>query len=527
MHRTLPTHSYSSIYTRGSVDNKPTFAVGVVISCNPSSFTADVLVNRIEAYTNVPIVNLYGDRSSGDLSWVNSYRGAQVLLTNVSGVYYILGTIPSVSEQIQDLKDTNLPISSHDVPPESFKGYDETTLNNYTTNRPSDFVESDKILRATDGAELSLLRAGVARLKASPTAQIILAKIRDLVRIVSRRFQLFSDFGEVNITHDGEGKVCCHIKGGASFSEETHPEVAEWTVQSWLGNYFGNTDARAVLRVNNIEQDQFAQIALLQTGEYRAETSKDYSIHTQGQYNKVVRANSLERIDLSEVIEIGGYRDVEIEKDDSLLVNGDKITTILNHHQLNVGKEYKVSCGEVARIGAVQDIYLQSEKAAFVYVNPMNNLEVTPFGVMATSNGIHGEVIVRPRGMLVGPGSMFPTLEEEDGDVDESGELPVGPSSMLTKSIFSKASSEESGSESESDEESLEKGEDDFIISLSDITPDAKIIFEADKDKFISISRKGIKIQFTQQFHVELNDGGVFMSGHLDDSNEGGGDSDL
>lgn len=77
-------------------------------------------------------------------------------------------------------------------------------------NKPKEMLDGDRVIATDGGAMLALLRYGTAIVKASPLAQVIVSKIDDTVRIVSRNFEHYTDVGSDVIRNIG-GRVYRYI----------------------------------------------------------------------------------------------------------------------------------------------------------------------------------------------------------------------------------------------------------------------------------------------------------------------------
>ncbi len=210
------------------------FTIGKVITCNTKTFTVDVKLRDIGLVQSVPLLNTYGTDYGNDLTWLTNLQGSLVLLIKIVNTYYVMATVP---EEVLETKTENVT----PVQEPGFGGDVESIPvdKNYNVNRPTDFYPGDKVLRTDGGAELFLGKVGLARLKASSLAQIIFGKFKDFCKLIARQLSIYTDAGSVETFHTAEGKVGVAIKGGADFAAETHPGVAAWTVQAWIGDATG------------------------------------------------------------------------------------------------------------------------------------------------------------------------------------------------------------------------------------------------------------------------------------------------
>lgn len=229
----------------------PLFLIGVVTSFNPSDFTVDVKLDGVAYLTAVPILGMYGSGYGREMTVSSSLRGARVALVKIQNTYYMLNTLPERSS------DGGIDMASQ-VTGDGFSGEDPTMYGRtgckaYRAGRASDFLNGDKVWSTDGGSMLALFREGMAKLKASPLAQIILFKYKELVRIVSRRFQIYTDFGELEFTSDGNGKTGFSLKGGALSSSESHPTTAKHTIQVWGGTCPAGDSVRFQMKVGSAD----------------------------------------------------------------------------------------------------------------------------------------------------------------------------------------------------------------------------------------------------------------------------------
>ena len=247
-------------------------SMGMVVDFNPATALCTVKLDKGGFVRNVPILGMYGAQHGTDLSTAGNLRGAIVVLIKVYAQLYVLNTVPT--QLTADFK-----VSEDSVNP-GYGGGDKTTYGKgvdleRTAMRTTEYIPGDKIERAEGGAESSLFKEGLALLKASPLCQFSLNRVKDLGRLVTRIFQHFSDFGEVNYTHSESGRVGLNIKGGAEFTEETHPSKSNWTVQVWVGDNPSNSEDRLFVKVNDKDQTELVTIAVDIDGNIKTYATKD------------------------------------------------------------------------------------------------------------------------------------------------------------------------------------------------------------------------------------------------------------
>ena len=298
-----------------NLEKLPTVRTGLVTDFNTTSFTADVKLEGSEFLTAVPVLGMYGTTYGSDMVWLQNLRGAVVLLILVDGSYHILSTVPQLVKQTNTdtykgtIPETEASTTVTDV---------RKTLKyqNFNPNRPTSITPGDKVLRAEGGAEVGVLRGGIIRLKAASMAQIIMGKFRDFVRIVSRRFQIFSDFGEVDFFHAADGKVGLNIKGGASYMDETHPEVDKYTVLLSMGHCESDETHRLYVEVRSADGEAMSKCSLAADGKADMWSKGDLTIKTEAKVSVEAAA------DVS--IDAGGA--VDLKAAGSVTITGSKIS---------------------------------------------------------------------------------------------------------------------------------------------------------------------------------------------------------
>jgi hypothetical protein len=82
-------------------------------------------------------------------------------------------------------------------------GNNTNMKNGYTTNpnKPADFSPGDYVITSDGGSLMALLSNGSVILKSSGLAQILISKFNDLVRVVARNWERFSDIGQQTVAN--------------------------------------------------------------------------------------------------------------------------------------------------------------------------------------------------------------------------------------------------------------------------------------------------------------------------------------
>lgn len=123
--------------------------------------------------------------------------GDKVVIDFRLGYPLIIGYLPRLGGTIPGESSTfSHPITySSETRPDTGSFGPENDTVDINPGVPKDFVPGDKVLTTEGGNMLSLLRNGTTFLRAAPLSQLILSKYDDLVRIVSRNYDLFTDLG--------------------------------------------------------------------------------------------------------------------------------------------------------------------------------------------------------------------------------------------------------------------------------------------------------------------------------------------
>ena len=123
--------------------------------------------------------------------------GDQVVISTALSYPVILGCLPRMGLPDSDINNMSGGSPSEDL------GNSTSIRGDFTTNpnKPSDFYPGDIVTTTEGGGILAMLANGSALLKASPLAHVFLSKFDDLVRIVARNFERFSDLGQQTVAN--------------------------------------------------------------------------------------------------------------------------------------------------------------------------------------------------------------------------------------------------------------------------------------------------------------------------------------
>jgi hypothetical protein len=254
------------------------------VDFNPVSYTASVQLSSYEAVVHAPVLGMYGPQGSHDLVSLNSLLGATVAMILIGGQYHVLSTMPEVSALPVDGPQPEASASSEtEIELKTIR--EEAATKSFNPNRSTDLLPGDKLIRASEGAEMGVFQGGIAKLKASPMAQFILGKYKDLARLIARRVQVFSDFGEVEIFHREGGKVGLEIRGGADLADETHPSKEIWTALVTIGHHEEDESRRLFIETRDGSGGSMATFSMSNAGKVEVWCADTVNVTADSQVN--------------------------------------------------------------------------------------------------------------------------------------------------------------------------------------------------------------------------------------------------
>jgi hypothetical protein len=211
--------------------NDPRFVEGTVIAVDSKRFVCKVMTDFKQFYDGVPWAsNVFDTPVFNDRVRVDNVQGYPIITCILSRVGTPSGFTPNI--------DTG-------------EGID---TGNYSTlgrglviepNKPEDLVSGDKIVSNEMGGVYGLLKGGTFIARASKLAQILLSKYDDLVRIVGRNYELFTDtFADYAVSvrgriyrYIGYGDTLENSRGDIHKYQEYYGDVA--LGQFLGGSYYG------------------------------------------------------------------------------------------------------------------------------------------------------------------------------------------------------------------------------------------------------------------------------------------------
>lgn len=223
---------------------------GYILEVDVTTYTCDVYTERGKVLVNVPWPSNFLD-SSGAAGDITVPKRLQKVIVNYNlGEPRIIASDASLVTAVDHeytITGTTLDSGSDEV---------STGRPNYRGARPKDIVPGDWVRLGSGGNFVAVLEGGVSILHGSSVAQVITSAEDDTVRIISRNFDLLSDFGEVKISNE-DGRTNLSLRGGAQQLDETSPQVDDnFSIHADLGAVgdvvdFRITDPRGVLKYRN------------------------------------------------------------------------------------------------------------------------------------------------------------------------------------------------------------------------------------------------------------------------------------
>jgi hypothetical protein len=207
---------------------------------------------------------------------------------------------------------------------------------NFSGNSFDDLMAGDHVLSTKDGNMIGVLEGGLTYFKASELCQIIGIRYNDTMRIVSRNFEHFSDFGESSYKNS-DGHTSFEIKGSAS---QAHSRLGKYTCSFAMGKR-GELIKLSTLSPTGQEHSHIhltadRAMSLFSQGSYRVrsmgdklETIKGTSSHTQqGNATFVYKSDHSTSIEANHSHSVSGQSKWRVIKDFMLTVGKSMIQSI-------------------------------------------------------------------------------------------------------------------------------------------------------------------------------------------------------
>jgi hypothetical protein len=167
-----------------------------VTNVDPIRFVCSVKTVRGQFLNEVPWLLPTGGTGKTGMHFAPSI-GDQVVVSTALTYPIIMGALPRLGTPSSSLTSVSGQGTTLDA------GNNTNMKNGYVgnPNKPADFTPGDMVWTTEGGGIFALLANGSAMLKASALAQIFMSKYDDLVRVVARNWERFSDVGQQTVAN--------------------------------------------------------------------------------------------------------------------------------------------------------------------------------------------------------------------------------------------------------------------------------------------------------------------------------------
>ena len=187
---------------------------GTVMQVDPVREVCRVVTRRGQKLDSVFWLRPYGgNERHGD--FFTPRIGDRVVLDYGLGYPIIRGCLPRPQTGVQ-----SFPVSIGSGDRLIDTGSYASALGALTSNasKPQDALLGDRIISSQGGGLLGMLRAGSVVLRSSKATEILLSRLRDVVRIVSRNYEHFTDLG-TNVLKNIQGRVYRYYALSQTYSD--------------------------------------------------------------------------------------------------------------------------------------------------------------------------------------------------------------------------------------------------------------------------------------------------------------------
>lgn len=356
------------------------FTTGLVIAVHPSTHTCDVRLTTGGYLYSVPMLNSTGGVISNDVASMANLRGAVVVLMQVVNTWYILATVPTYVSTATDLTETLTGTETGGNNSNTY-GNGSTNSNDFSAGRTTEYLPGDKVISTDGGSALVLGEEGLAILKASPLAQLILGAYKDFGRLIAREFEMYTDFGTMRFTGGGPtGRTSFVLQGGATYCDESGTDEPIYTVTIYAGDVPGDPDARYALYVESADRSQSVRIVADAKGTISLDTTTNLDAHIGNDATTVVNHNDAHYVVGDQTIVIGenpnaeadaevdlesdpedapvpsGFRTTTVKKDDTLVIEGSQFDTV------NVDRSTEIKGNDTRTVGGDSDTEISGDE---------------------------------------------------------------------------------------------------------------------------------------------------------------------
>lgn len=211
---------------------------GTVLQIDPKRQVCKVLTMAGQKLDNVQWLQPYGgNERHGDR--ITPRMGDKVLLSHGLGYPIIIGFLPRGQS------------GSSSYPIAIDGGAEQVDAGNYApggsglkadASRSADMLLGDRVITSQGGGMIALLRAGSLVLRSSRAAEIVMSRLGDLVRVMSRNYEHFTDLSS-DVYRNFRGRVYRYFGVTHLFSQSQAEDYQ-------YHQYYGDTAAAEALKTS-------------------------------------------------------------------------------------------------------------------------------------------------------------------------------------------------------------------------------------------------------------------------------------
>lgn len=321
--------------------NDPSWYEAVVIDVHPATHSMVVDITLADdQYKSVEVSVISGSYDpQSQAKEVSLYkRGTPVLVTNAPGYWVCIGVAPKIK--------FSFPKKSYQRAVTGMKGFgsedevmEDEISSNYRGQSAPDILPGDWGVQGTEGNFVGVLAGGLSIFKGGELSQIIASKLGDILKVIARNFQMFSDFGEFKLVNE-DGKTGLVLNGYAD-ATNANKHTNNWDYQLKLGGG-GHLFSAKLGRAPN--GDALFSFVIDTNGKARVMTHDSFTV--EASKAPKIKYNS------DKISDIGGSKIETISRS--------KITKVKGSETQNVGGIQKVlvTSGRSVQIGAESVRYI-------------------------------------------------------------------------------------------------------------------------------------------------------------------------
>ena len=295
-----------------------------IVDVFPDTYSCTVRTETGRHFANLPWPSLSSDPQglAGDI--LVPRRGQIVIFVDDVREPYLSFSLPTSFNSSSDIPQHSV------IPGGEIVGGDDTVYagqgrKNFRGGKPADVLPGDRVIIGTQGNLLAVLESGTSILKGSELSKVICNSVGDLLQLIGRNTDIYTDFGEVSFTNDG-GHVNMSLRGGAQQTTESSTEIENFTIQADLGHAGELVD----FRICDTHGGTLAQVHFAPDGSVVRYAAGNVTENIVGIYNVTLNAfNST--IATSYVVDVGG--------DSSETVGGSKNITASGNSAIHSGND--------------------------------------------------------------------------------------------------------------------------------------------------------------------------------------------